>query len=178
MRPIQLSKLSPAGRKLLLVLHIGCSVSWLGVGSTMAVLSLIGLLAQTADLRHAAYAFMHIFDLALVIPLMLVAIGSGLALAIGTPWGLFQYWWIVIKLLLSLAIVGFASAQENFWVRELAEQVPSNLAANPLGGYLAVCMGCFVAALWAATILSIYKPWGRTRWGEAQYLQRKERARR
>jgi hypothetical protein len=171
-------KLSPTLRKLFLTLHVGFSVSWLGVSGAMLVLSLVGLLTADVELRHAAYALMHIFDLALVIPLVLLSISSGLIVALGTPWGLFQYWWVVSKLLISLGIVGFASVQENFWVRGLAEQTAQNRSAE-LGSvalYLVVCMGVFLAALWVATILSIYKPWGRTRWGEAQYLKRKEGA--
>jgi len=52
----------------------------------------------------------------------------------------------------------------------LAEKTVANRSAD-LGGVdlkLAVCIGVFCAALWTATILSIYKPWGRTPWGERQ----------
>ncbi|MCE7988771.1 MAG: hypothetical protein DYG89_47050 [Caldilinea sp. CFX5] len=172
-------KLSPALRKLFLTLHVGVSVSWLGACGAMLILSLIGMLTEDVELRHAAYAFMHIFDLALVIPLVVLSISSGLLVSLGTPWGLFQYWWVVIKLLISLGIVGFATVQENFWVRGLAEQTAQNRAAAlgsvPLN--LSVCMVAFFAALWIATVLSIYKPWGRTQWGEVQYLKRKEKAR-
>lgn len=172
-------KLSPALRKLFLTLHVGFSVSWLGACGAMLILSLIGMLTADVELRYAAYAFMHIFDLVLVIPLVLLSISSGLLVSLGTPWGLFQYWWVVIKLLISLGIVGFAGVQENFWVRGLAEQTAQNrtAAVGAVALDLVICMVVFLVTLWAATILSIYKPWGRTQWGEAQYLKRKERAR-
>jgi len=37
-------------------------------------------------------------------------------------------------------------------------------------------MVSFFVALWIATILSIYKSWRRTAWGEQQYAQRKAKA--
>lgn len=171
-------KLSPAPRKLWLTLHVGFSAGWLGMSAAMTVLSLLGMLTTDVDLQRAVYFIMHLFDLALIIPLVLLSILTGLMVSLGTPWGLFQYWWVVIKLLIAVSIVGFAAAQENFWVRELAEQTAQNRATDggPVALNLVICMIVFFIALWIATILSIYKPWGRTRWGEVQHLKRKEMA--
>lgn len=121
-------------------------------------------------MRHNAYAIMHIFDLALVIPLVLLSILTGLVVSLGTHWGLIKNWWVLTKFILALGIVTMASVKENFWVRGLAEKTATSPAAD-LGGVdlkLAVCMVAFCAALWSATALSIYKPWGRTPWGERQ----------
>lgn len=171
-------KLSPALRKFWLTLHVGFSVSWLGMSAAMTGLSLIGLLTHDRELQRAAYAIMHLFDLALIIPLVLLSIITGLIVALGTPWGLFHYWWVVVKLVISLGIVGFAAAQENFWVRGLAEQTAQQPTGNldALALALVVCMVSFFVALWIATILSIYKPRGRTAWGERQHAQRKAKA--
>lgn len=171
-------KLSPALRKFWLTLHVGFSVSWLGMSAAMTGLSLIGLLTHDLELRRAAYAIMHLFDLTLIIPLVLLSLITGLIVALGTPWGLFHYWWVVVKLVISLGIVGFAAAQENFWVRGLAEQTARQPASqvDALARALVICMVSFFVALWIATILSIYKPWGRTAWGERQHTKRKAKA--
>ncbi|MDQ3784531.1 MAG: hypothetical protein M3360_06605 [Actinomycetota bacterium] len=169
MRPT-FPKLSRPWRKLFLTLHVGLAVSWLGVSMAMVVLSVTGLLTEDPELRHNAYAFMHIFDLAIVIPLVVVSIVTGLVVSLGTHWGLIKNWWVLTKFAIALSIPIFAGVKENFWVRELAEKTAADPGAD-LGGVdlkLAVCMVAFCAALWTATVLSIYKPWGRTRWGERQ----------
>lgn len=178
MAQIAFPKLSPALRKFWLTLHVGFSVSWLGMSAAMTGLSLIGLLTNDAALRQATYAIMHLFDLTLIIPLVLLSLITGLMVSLGTPWGLFHYWWVVVKLLISLGIVGFAAVQENFWVRGLAEQTARQPASNvhTVALALVICMVSFFVALWIATILSIYKPWGRTAWGERQHAQRKAKA--
>jgi hypothetical protein len=164
-------KLSQRLRKVFLTLHVGFAVSWLGVSIAMLVLSVTGLVAEDLDLRHHAYNFMHIFDPAIVIPLVLLSIITGLVVSMGTHWGLVKTWWVLAKFVGALGILGFASLKENFWVRELAEKTAANRGAD-LGGVdlkLAVCIGVFCAALWTATILSIYKPWDRTPWGERSW---------
>ncbi|MGH3809752.1 MAG: hypothetical protein ACRDRU_24650, partial [Pseudonocardiaceae bacterium] len=67
--------LRPPTRKLWLTLHVGFSVGWLGAGMAMLVLAIIGATTSNLELRHYAYEIMHIFDLALVIPMC----GSGCA---------------------------------------------------------------------------------------------------
>ena len=121
-------------------------------------------------MRHNAYAIMHIFDLAIVIPLVLLSILTGLVVSLGTHWGLIKNWWVLTKVAIALSSPIFAGVKENFWVRGLAEKTATNPTAD-LGGVdlkLAVCIVAFCAALWSATALSIYKPWGRTPWGERQ----------
>jgi len=163
-------KLSKQSRKFFLTLHVGLAVSWLGAATAMAVLSVTGLLTEDLGLRHHAYAIMHIFDLALVIPLVLLSILTGLVVSLGTHWGLIKNWWVLTKFVIALGIVTMASVKENFWVRGLAEKTATNPAAD-LGSVdlkLAICMVAFCTALWSATVLSIYKPWGRTPWSERQ----------
>jgi hypothetical protein len=140
------------------------------MGATMAmvVLSVTGLLTDDVALREHAYAFMHIFDLSIVIPLVLLSLISGVVVSFGTHWGLIRHWWVLTKLALALGIVGFAGAKENFWVRDLAARAAARpeVDLSPVNGYLAACMIAFSLLLWAATALSIYKPWGRTPWGK------------
>lgn len=162
-------KLSPRLRKFFLTLHVGTSVGWLGASMGMVVLSVTGLVTRNPELRHHAYAFMHIFDLTIVIPLVVLSIVTGLVVSFGTPWGLIRYWWVLVKFVLALGIVAFAGVRENFWVRGLVARTAEDRGAD-LGGvdfWLTVCMVAFCVALWTATTLSIYKPWGKTKWGRS-----------
>ncbi|EMD22742.1 PDR/VanB family oxidoreductase [Amycolatopsis azurea] len=158
-------RLSQRARKIWLVLHIGISVGWLGLSLGMLTLALTGSLARTHAVRHGAYEIFHVFDLVIVIPSVVLTIVTGLVLSLGTPWGLVKHRWVLTKFLISLAIPG-AAAVESRWVTELVART-EDPATEPgaLGVALAVTVGCFAISLWTATILSVLKPWGRTRWG-------------
>lgn len=48
---------------------------------------------------------MHIYDLAIMIPLGYLALLSGVLLSARTNWGLLKHWWIVTKLVLTVAVL-------------------------------------------------------------------------
>ena len=161
-------------RRLFLTLHVGFSVAWLGAAVAMLILGLSGLITKDPDLRHYAYAFMHIFDLAFVIPFVFLSLLTSLFNTLGTPWGLTKYWWVLVKLVIALSIVGFAGAKENFWVRGLAEKTEGYLAINPNADlYLVIFFSLGIIGLWIATILSIYTPWGRTPWAQREWEKKR-----
>lgn len=157
-------------RKLFLTLHVGFSVAWLGAAVGMLVLGITGLVTKDPNLRHHAYAFMHIFDLAIVIPFVFLSLLTSFFNTLGTPWGLTKYWWVLVKLVIALSTVGFAGAKENFWVRGLAEKTEGYLALNPDADlYLVIFFSLGIIGLWVAIILSIYTPWGRTPWAQREW---------
>lgn len=166
LRPV-FPQLKPPARRVWLTLHVGFSVSWLGACTAMLLLSLVGATTTDLALRRHAYEFMHLFDLAMVIPLVLLSIVTGVVVSLAGKWGLLKHWWVLIKLLISLGIVAVAAAWENFLVRGLVEATAAAQTANAAGPdwRLAACMAAFTALLWTATALSVFKPWGRTRWG-------------
>lgn len=167
LRP-RFGRLRPRSRKLWLTLHVGFSVGWLGMGMGMLVLAIVGATTSDLALRHYAYEIMHIFDLAIVIPLVLLSLITGLVMSLGTPWGLVRYWWVLAKFVIALSIPVFAAVRESFWVREVVTATRADPAAD-LGGTdvrLWVCFVAFSLLLWTATALSSVKPWGRTRWNQ------------
>ena len=159
-------KLSPRARKLFLWLHVGLSVSWLGLSLAMLVLSLTGQLADDRRLAHDAYRIMHVFDLVIVIPVVFLSIISGLVVSLGTKWGLIRYRWVLTKFLLSLTIPAVAGFQ-HLWISQLAERMSTPSTATPggLGLTLTLCITGYATILWTTTALSVWKPWGKTRWG-------------
>jgi len=96
-----------------------------------------------------------------IVPLSLAALLTGLVQSLGTEWGLFRYYWILVKLVLTLGAVTI-----------LLLHMP---AVGRRSGVTAevVHAGGGVLVLLATTTLSVYKPWGRigrgstsgTRWG-------------
>lgn len=170
-------QLRPRARKFVLTLHVGFSVGWLGLAMAMTVLSGVGLLAADDELQRDAYRMMHIYDLTLVIPLVILSIVTGLLGSLGTKWGLIRHWWVLTKFAISMSILGFAAFVENFWVRGLAERLSADPSAEPgtTGVQLFTCMVVFSLLLWFATVLSVYKPWGMTWWGHRSARRRIER---
>ncbi len=170
MEDVAFPRMSMRLRKFVLTVHVASSGSWLGVGMVMAVLGVTGLVTGDLALRHHAYALMHILDLAIVIPLVLLSIITGLVVSFGTPWGLVRHWWVLVKFAIALGIVTFASLRENYWVRGLAEAtaVDPGATLGNLDLYLVVFFILGALGLWMAVVLSVYKPWGKTWWGRRQ----------
>jgi hypothetical protein len=154
----------PRTRKLLLAIHIAFVGSWLGATVAMTFLSALGLLTSSAELRAAAYLIMSRMDTGLIVPLVIASIASGALLAVRTPWGLFQYRWIMAKIGIALAMVAFAVSTVMQWVQSLAAATavahnPANLA--PTSAYLMASAILFVTGLWAIVFIAVYKPWAR-----------------
>ncbi|WP_221179344.1 hypothetical protein [Streptomyces botrytidirepellens] len=158
-------RLGRTSRKVWLTLHIGIGVGWLGISLAMLALSIVGVTTDSHEVRHAAYVFMDTFDVALAIPSVFLAIITGVVVSLGTPWGLIKHRWVLTKLIIALSLPVLATF-EGSWIETLAERT-EDAAAEPGGtGILLVgAMALFLSLLWTATILSVFKPGGRTRWG-------------
>ncbi|GLH96606.1 hypothetical protein [Phytohabitans aurantiacus] len=157
--------LSQRARRIWLTAHVGFSVGWLGVALTMTVLAIIGWTADSHAMRHGAYELLHVIDLAVAIPSMALSITTGLVISLRTKWGLVKHWWVLAKFAISVSIPLVAGTVESALADELALRT-ADPAGQPgaTGVALVACLGAFTAALWAATILSVVKPWGRTPW--------------
>lgn len=88
-------------RKPLLALHVAATVSVLGADLVLLVLGAAGV-------RGAApatiYPALHLVGSWLVAPLAVVSLATGLLLGALTPWGVFRYWWVAIKLAITAAL--------------------------------------------------------------------------
>ncbi|OKI74140.1 hypothetical protein A6A27_18700 [Micromonospora sp. CB01531] len=158
--------LSPRARRVWLTLHVGFSVGWLGVALTMTALAVIGWAADSHAMRHGAYEVLHVIELAVAIPSMALSIITGLVVSLGTKWGLVRYRWVLTKFAIAVSIPLVAGTVESALADELALRT-IDPAGQPgaTGIALTACLGSFTVALWISTVLSVVKPWGRTRWG-------------
>jgi hypothetical protein len=87
--------LAPPARKLLLSAHIAATVSALRADLVLLGLALAG--SSSSDPR-TVYPAMSIIGSSVMAPLAVASLTTGLLLAFLTPWGLFRYWWVTIKL--------------------------------------------------------------------------------
>ncbi len=89
--------MTPALRKLTITAHVTFSVGWLGAVAAFLVLSIAGLTSHDAEVVRGAYLSMDLISRFIIIPMCFAALVTGLLQALGTPWGLFRYYWIMLK---------------------------------------------------------------------------------
>ena len=155
----------PRLRKVILSAHLTFSVGWIG-----AVLVYLGLGAAAANSGDAqtirsAWVAMEIAGWYVIVPLAVTSLLSGVVLALGTKWGLFRHYWVLISFVATL----FATAiliQHMPSVTSTAEFALRSEGAEleGLGGdLLHPAIGLLL--LLFVQVLNIYKPRGLTRYG-------------
>jgi hypothetical protein len=160
--------MGPALRKFALTAHVTSSVGWLGAVAGFLVLAVAGLTSPDVQMVRAAYLTMELIGWFIIVPLSLASLLTGLIQALGTTWGLFRHWWVVIKLVLTIlaTIVLLLHMQP---IGHLADVVAeATLARGELHGLriqLIADAGAALVVLLVATTLSVYKPRGLTRYG-------------
>jgi hypothetical protein len=151
--------MQPRARKVWLSAHVAISVGWFGGAYAMLVLAVA---AATSD-RHrqqTTYELMHIGDTMIMIPGSLGSLLTGLVLALYTRYRLLHFWWIVAKLVLTLAAMVFAYASVAANVR--GALTAPDLAIDQLQHGVVTGSIIMLLALFVPTALSVVKPWGRT----------------
>ena len=162
--------MTPALRKLNLTAHVTSSVGWLGAVAGFLVLSIAGLTSQDAETVRGAYLAMNLMGQFLIVPLSLAALLTGLVQSLGTHWGLFRHYWILIKFTLTIGATIILLLHQFTAVAEAARRVSGAAAGTlpdvgRLGTQLVGDAGLAVLVLLVTTTLSVYKPWGKTRYG-------------
>jgi hypothetical protein len=95
-------RLSSRTRNGLLTVHLVTAVGALGADLVLLTLGLSGLLGADPITIYPAAA---LIGSAIVVPLAVVALASGVLLGLLTSWGLFRYWWTAMKLTIAAALI-------------------------------------------------------------------------
>lgn len=154
----------PAGlRKIVLTAHVSSSVGWLGAVGGFLVLAVAGLTSRSAAVVSGAYLAMGLTTWYVILPLALVSLATGVVASVGTAWGLFRHYWIVVKLLVTLFITVILLIHVQP-IDTLAAAATKMTGIDP-GLYSAqrlmvIASGCALVALLWLTGLSVYKPRG------------------
>jgi hypothetical protein len=168
-------RVSPPVYRLLLTTHIVVSGVWLGVAVAKLTLSLVALITGAQGVGEALYSSMRVVYLAFP-PTAVATLVTGVLLSLGTKWGLLRHYWVATKLALSIGVIVTGIA--------LADRLVQESIAAPGGGaigggaiteivlapatLLISLSVAHVLMLGVATVLSVYKPWGRTGIGHAK----------
>ncbi|MFC5653764.1 hypothetical protein ACFPYJ_32560 [Paenibacillus solisilvae] len=152
-----------------LIFHLLFTAMWIGGGFTQIVLILIVYFTTSGEFLYSAHSFMHIFDLALIIPGALGVVITGIVLSIRTHWGLTKYYWIISKEVISFVLI-LSGGVLNIWVQEaiqitLLERL--NALHNPSYIHDRLMLLVFGASqlilLLAVILISVKKPWGKVK---------------
>lgn len=160
--------LSPGLRKFALTLHVTSSAGLLGAIVAFLALSTAGLTSLDDQMLRAAYLAMNVVARLAVVPLAFAALCTGLVQSLGTPWGLFRHYWVLIKLLLTsfaitILLVKLALISEA--ARLASETVLQRGELRTVGLQLTVHAAGGLGVLLLPMVLSIYKPQGKTPYG-------------
>lgn len=160
--------LPPAIRKAALVAHVVSSVGWLGTVVVFLVLAVAGVTSDDEPTVRAAYLATDLAATYAVVPFAFAAVATGLVQSLGTHWGLVRHYWVVVKLVVSIAalavlllqldsirLLGAAAARGPLAPGDLAT-ARASLVLHAAGG---------VVVLLVPTVLSVYRPRGLTRYG-------------
>lgn len=94
--------MQPGLRKAALVGHVTSSVGWLGAVAAFLVLAVVALHTADAATSRSLYVAMEVLGKAVLLPLAVASLVTGLVQSLGTPWGLFRHWWVIVKLALAV----------------------------------------------------------------------------
>ena len=162
--------MTPALRKLNLTAHVTFSVGFIGAVASFLTLSIAGLTSQDAETVRGAYLSMNLIGQFVIVPLCFAALLTGIVQALGTEWGLFRYYWVLLKLILTLGATILLLLHQFMAVARAAKlvaEVPAGTMPSvaQLGTELLSKTGLATLLLLVITTISIYKPWGLTRYG-------------
>jgi hypothetical protein len=170
----------PRLRKFTLTAHVVSSVGWLGAVVVFFALAIVGLTSENPATVRGAYLAMGSTTWVVLVPFAFASLLTGFVQSLGTPWGLFRHYWVLIKFAITVfavyvlwgytsTLIGLAdaaSAQPTLSGDDLA------LLRSPS---VVVHSGVALFLLLFTTALSIYKPRGMTRYGQRKVREQRRK---
>jgi hypothetical protein len=153
-------------RKTTLVVHIVSAGAWIGIDVIVGVLVVAGFFTSDPAIQGLAYQALGTFAVGPMLATGLISLATGVLLGLGTRYGLVRYWWVAVKLAINVVLCvlivfalepGMADIVEHG--RILAAGGESALDVSSLF----FPPGVSLTTLSFATILAVFKPWGRVR---------------
>jgi hypothetical protein len=162
--------MSPAVRKLALIVHLVLSMGW--IGAVLAYIALdVAAVSTDHETMRMAWAGMALVGSWVIVPLAIGSLITGLMMSLGTPWGLFRHYWVLISLVLTI----FATAvllEHMSSVQAIADAMQAmgvSATQGSRGGDFMHSIGGLVVLLLVA-VLNVYKPRGLTPYGWRRQL--------
>src|SRR5919198_304410 len=158
--------MAPGLRKIVLTVHLTSSLGWIGAVVAYLALGVAAVTSRDAQTVRAAWIAMALTGWSVIVPLAVAALLTGLVMSLGTPWGLFRHYWVLISFVLTIfATVVLVLHMPS--VSSLAAMVRQAEGADLRGGHggdLFHAVGGLLVLL-VITILNVFKPQGLTPYG-------------
>ncbi len=160
--------------KLLLTAHVVVSGAWLGIAFAKIILGVAAVTSVAPAAFRPLYLSMEAVNVAFP-PTAIATLVTGVLLSMGTKWGLLQYYWVATKLALTVGVVvtGIALVdrliQRSVSAPSVGDGTILGAASAPAAAPAALLISlsaAHVLMLGVATVLSVYKPLGRTPFGQ------------
>lgn len=160
--------MTPRLRKFALTAHVTSSVGWLGTVASFQTLAIAALTSRELETVRGFYSAMQLIGWYVIVPFCAASLVTGLVVSLGTPWGLFRHYWVLVKFLITViaALILFGFTQTLSSLGDLAAD--ATLSMNELRNLNqspALHSGGGLLAILVTTILAVYKPWGMTPYG-------------
>jgi hypothetical protein len=138
-------RLTQRARLVVVTIHVFTSVGMFGVTGALVVFQVAVGQLQT---RSKPNPILDLVGTWVLTPMAVTGLATGVVLAVGSPWGLLRWRWIICKLQISamLTVVGLV-----------------NLAGLLDPRSVLVARSCALVALVALVAVSVAKPWGRVK---------------
>jgi hypothetical protein len=171
--------LSPSLRKLVLFVHLTSSLGWVGAVIAYIALGITASTMRDSETIRAAWTAMELIGWWVIVPLAFASLASGLVISLGTSWGLFRHYWVLVSFGLTvLATVILVLHMPSVSSSAAIARGGDAARLSQLGGDLAHAVGGLVVLL-TITVLNVFKPRGLTPYGgrKQQDVQRRREAR-
>jgi hypothetical protein len=167
----------PALRKLALAIHLTTSVGWLGAVAGYLALDVTVSTSGDPTVLRGAWVAMGLIASWVVVPLAAASVLTGLVMALGTKWGLFRHWWVLISFLLTVGATGVLLSETRVIADSASLAADSSTTTDQLlalPSTLPHSVGGLVVLL-AVQVLNIYKPQGLTPYGWRKLQEERRR---
>jgi hypothetical protein len=168
--------MTPGWRKLVLIVHLTSSLGWIGAVVAYVALGIAAVANRDPAIVRGAWMAMELIGWFVIVPLALAALVTGLVISLGTAWGLFRHYWVLISLALTLlATVVLIVHMPSVSATAALARVADSSQLGQLGGDLGHAVGGLVVLL-VVTVLNVYKPQGLTAYGWRKQQEARGRA--
>ncbi len=165
--------MTPSLRKFALTVHLTVSVGWIGAVIAYLALGVSAVTSEDPQTTRAAWIAMEVTGWYVLVPLAVAALLTGIIMSLGTPWGLFRHYWVLISLGLTVfsTVILLLHMPTVSALADMAQAADDAELAR-LGGDL-LHPGVGLVVLLVITGLNVYKPRGLTPYGWHKQQERR-----
>jgi len=172
-----LRKLNLTQRRWLIILHLLFASIMFGVSIVFLILSITAANTNDAGVLKACYSSMHVLAKTSVRASTIGTVVTGILLSVLTQWGLFKFYWIIVKeglTILSIILGPFAMYTLTLKAVSLTSKGGLNTLLDPSftvnKWQLWIGIILQIVSLVVMFVISVFKPWGQRKQKKAAKL--------